>query len=82
MPESTKNLILENLAPTQAAVDRVEQRLDDMTIRIGHLETFFTHEQSRFSSIVEARLARIEKRLELADAQGSRLVRSRFASYS
>ena len=82
MPESTKNRLLEHLAPTQAAVDRVEQRLDDMTICIGHLETFFTHEQSRFSSIVEARLARIEKRLELADAQGSRLVRSRFASYS
>lgn len=68
MPESTKNLILEHLAPTRAAVDRVEQRLDDMTIRIGHLETFFTHEQSVQFDRVEATLARIEKRLELTDA--------------
>jgi hypothetical protein len=67
MPESTENLI-EHLALTRAAVDRVEQRLDDMTIRMGHLETSFAHEQSiRFDS-VEERLARIEKRLELADA--------------
>jgi hypothetical protein len=59
MPEIAENLILEHLAPMRAAVDRVEQRLDDMTIRVGHLETSFAH---------EARLARVEKRLELADA--------------
>jgi len=46
MPESTEDLILEHLAPMRAAVDRVDQRLDDMTIRIGHLETSFAHEQS------------------------------------
>jgi hypothetical protein len=46
MPKSTENLILEHLAPMRAAVDPVEQRLDDMTIRIGHLETSFAHEQS------------------------------------
>jgi hypothetical protein len=68
MPESTEDLILEHLAPMRAAVDRVDQRLDDMTIRIGHLETSFAHEQSIRFDCVEARLARIEKRLELADA--------------
>jgi hypothetical protein len=44
MPESVENLVLEHLAPTRATVDRVEQRLDDMTIRIVHLETSFAHE--------------------------------------
>jgi hypothetical protein len=68
MPESTEDLILEHLAPMRAAVDRVDQRLDDMTIRIGHLETSFAHEQSIWFDSFEARLARIEKRLELADA--------------
>jgi hypothetical protein len=68
MPKSTENLILEHLAPTRAAVDRVEQRLDDMTIRTGHLETSFAHEQSIRFDCVEERPARIEKRLELADA--------------
>jgi hypothetical protein len=29
MPESTENLVLEHLAPMRAAVDRVEQRLND-----------------------------------------------------
>jgi hypothetical protein len=46
----------------RAAVDRV------ITIRIGHLETSFAHEQSIRFDCVEERLARIEKRLELADA--------------
>jgi hypothetical protein len=58
MPESTENL----------TVDRVEQRLDEMTIRIAHLETSFAHEQSTCFDRVEARLARIEKSLQFADA--------------
>jgi hypothetical protein len=53
----------------RAAVDRIEQRrLDEMTIRIDYIETFFAHEQSAPFDRVEARLARIEKRLELAEA--------------
>jgi hypothetical protein len=35
MPRNTENLVLEPLAPMRAAVDRVEQRVDDMTIPIG-----------------------------------------------
>lgn len=51
MPECAENLILEHLAPMRAAscetaVDRVEQRLDDATTRIGYLEASFAHEQS------------------------------------
>jgi hypothetical protein len=57
MPESTENLILEHLAPMRAAVDRV------VTIRIGHLETSFAHEQSIRFDCFEERLARIEKGL-------------------
>ena len=73
MPECAENQILEHLAPMRAAscgtaVDCVEQRLDDTTIRIGHLETSCAHEQSIWFDSFEARLARIEKRLELADA--------------
>jgi hypothetical protein len=68
MPELTENLLLEYLAPMRATVDHVEQGLDDMTIRIGHLETSFAHEQSISFACVEARLARVEKRLESPDA--------------
>ena len=68
MPECAESLILEHLAPMRAAVDRVDQRLDDMTIRIGHLETSFAHEQSIWFDRAEARLARIEKSLQFADA--------------
>lgn len=51
MPECAENLILEHLAPMRAAscgtaVDCVEQRLDDTTIRIGYLEASFAREQS------------------------------------
>ena len=59
MSENTETLVLEHLAPMRAAVDRVEQQLDEMTTCIGHIETSFAHEQSiRFD-----RLARIEKGL-------------------
>ena len=60
MSENTENLVLEHLAPMRAAVDRVEQRLDDMTTCIGQLETSFAHEQSVRFDRVEARLARVE----------------------
>jgi hypothetical protein len=83
MPKNVENRILEHLWAMRAAVDRVEQQLDDKTTRIGHLETSFTHMQTSLAHVqvqpgeqsvrfdrVEARLARIEKRLELADALG------------
>ena len=55
MSENIENLVLEHLRHMRAAVDRIERRLDDLTIGV-HLETSFAHEQSiRFAS-VEARL--------------------------
>ncbi len=81
MSPNTENLVLEHLRHMRAAVDRVEQRLDDFTIRIGHLETSFAPMQNSLAHVqvqlaeqsvrfdrVEARLARIEKRLDLTDA--------------
>jgi len=51
MPECAENLILEHLAPMQVPVDRVEQRLDDTTIRIAYLEASCAHEQSVRSTV-------------------------------
>jgi hypothetical protein len=81
MPRNTENLVLECFAPMRAAVDHVEQWLDDMTTPVDCLQKSFTHthtglahthiqraEQSFRFDHVEARHARIEKRLELADA--------------
>lgn len=81
MLENTENLVLEHLAPMRAAIDRVEQRLDGLTLRAGHPKTSFAHMQTNLAHLqvllaeqsvrfdrVEARLGRIEKRLELADA--------------
>jgi hypothetical protein len=80
MSENIENLVLEHLRHMRAAVDRIERRLHDLTIGV-RLETSFAHmqtppcscpgpawEKSDCFDRVEARLARIEKRLELADA--------------
>ncbi|MGH6813586.1 MAG: hypothetical protein ACREDM_15015, partial [Methylocella sp.] len=95
MPENTENLVLERFAPMRAAVDHVEQRLDDMTTPVGCLETSITHTHNKLAHIqfqraeqslpvdhVEARLARMERRFDLADAKGPRLGWSRLVSYS
>jgi hypothetical protein len=74
MPRNNENLVLERFAPMRAAVDDVEQRLDDMTTPIGCLETSITHTHTRLAhnqiqraeqsfpvDYVEAKLARMEK---------------------
>ena len=52
MPENSENLVLERLRPMRVAVvDRIEQRLDDLTIRVGHLETSFAHMQTNLAHV-------------------------------
>jgi hypothetical protein len=36
MPENTENIVLEHLRHIRESVDRIEQRLDDLTTRVGH----------------------------------------------
>jgi hypothetical protein len=76
MPGNTENLVLEHLRYIRAAVDSTEQLLDALTPR--HIETSFAHLQASLTHVqvqqsvrfdrVGARLARSEKRLELAEA--------------
>jgi hypothetical protein len=61
MPESTENLILEHFAPMRTAVDRVEQRLDDVTIRIDTLK-HPSRMSNRFASIVSRQGSRGSKK--------------------
>lgn len=74
MAESIDNLVLEHLCHIRGSVDRSEQRLDDLTLRVGRIETNIAqiHVASAEHSVrfdrLEARVARIEKRLDLADA--------------
>jgi hypothetical protein len=39
MVADAENLVLEHLRHIRAAVDRTEQRLDDLTTRVGRIET-------------------------------------------
>ena len=74
MVETVENLILEHLRHLRASADRLDERLTDMTHRVGRLETtvaqihvVLAEHSTRFDR-VDARLSRIEKRLELAEA--------------
>ena len=74
MSENVENLVLQHLLHIRSAVGRIETRLDDLTLGVGHLETNLAHvqvqmaEQSVRLDRFDARLARIEKRLDLAEA--------------
>ena len=72
MSENAENLVLQHLLHIRSAVGRIETRLDDLTLGVG--ETNLAHvqvqmaEQSVRLDRFDARLARIEKRLDLAEA--------------
>ncbi|MCI0468353.1 MAG: hypothetical protein L0Y57_15355 [Beijerinckiaceae bacterium] len=80
VPEDTENIVLEHLRHIRPAIGHRESRLVSLTTRIGHLARSFAHLQTSLAHVqvqpaehsdrfdrVESRLARIEKRLELAD---------------
>ena len=75
----TDNLMLEHLKRFQAGQDRIERKLEDLTRRVGNLETgqaaIIQHlgglaaadaQQQVSIDDLNARLERIERRLELA----------------
>ncbi len=79
MTESTDNLVLEHLKRFQAGQDRIERKLEETNRRlsnleagqgsiiqhIGHLASADAHQQVAADSF-NARLERIERRLEIA----------------
>jgi tetrahydromethanopterin S-methyltransferase subunit G len=78
MNESTENLVLEHLRHLRAGMDRLHERLDDLTTRVGRIEVTMAQgfartevalaEHSVRFDKVERRLDRIETRLGLIDA--------------
>ena len=75
---ATENLMLEHLKRFQAGQDRIERRLEDLTRRVGNLETgqasIIQHlgglaaadaQQQLSIDGLNTRLERIERRLEL-----------------
>ncbi|WP_018915096.1 hypothetical protein [Thiomonas sp. FB-6] len=72
MGTDAENLILEHLKQFQAAQSRLDHRFDEVILRLGHLERGIAHLDEacallslRMDKLVE-RVARIERRLELA----------------
>ena len=78
MNEKTENLVLGHLRHLRAGMDRVVDRLDDLTARVGRLEVNMAQgfartevalaEHSVRFDKVEKRLDRIETRLGLIEA--------------
>ena len=79
MTEDIDNLMLEHLKRFQAGQDRIERKLDELIVRVGHLEGSvsglrrdFAHADENSASMgvrmdrINERIERIEKRLELA----------------
>lgn len=79
MTENVENLMLEHLKKFQAGQDRIERKLEELITRVGHLEGSvsglrrdFAHADENAASMgvrmdrLDARIERIEKRLELA----------------
>ncbi|HYP58065.1 MAG TPA: hypothetical protein VEQ35_07240 [Beijerinckia sp.] len=73
MSDEPMNLVLEHLGHIRAAVDRTEQRLDDLTLRVGHIERAVAEHSVQMAELngrmdrFDARLARVERRLELVE---------------
>jgi predicted RNase H-like nuclease (RuvC/YqgF family) len=80
MTENIDNLILEHLRHIRGKVDKTEQSIEDLKIRMSRLESAMLsvkrevadsfeheiHQQSTNDRIIE-RLERIERRLEIQD---------------
>lgn len=82
MPDVVTNELLYSvLQSVQAKIGRVDERIGDLTLRMGHVEegvarlhvdvgqvhVILAEQSGRFDRM-DARLARIEKRWDLADA--------------
>ncbi len=80
MTENVENLLLEHMKRFQAALDRIERKMEELIGRTGRLEVSMAgmrsdlaHGESNDAALsvrldrVSERLDRVEKRLELAD---------------
>jgi multidrug resistance efflux pump len=80
MTENVENLLLEHMKRFQAALDRIERKMEELIARVGRLEVSvaglrgdISHAEANDAALsvrldrVSARLDRVEKRLELAD---------------
>ena len=70
----TNNLVLEHLRHLRGQIDRIETKLDDAILRLGHIEhavaqhsVQFAEMNSRFDRI-ETRITRIDTRLDLVES--------------
>jgi len=75
MTENIENLMLEHLKAIRAQLDRIERDVQDLKARMGSLEVHSVATQgevvrhsARFDEF-DSRLSRVERRLELRDAQ-------------
>jgi uncharacterized coiled-coil protein SlyX len=79
MTETVENLILEHLKRFQASLDRIEHKISELTTRVANLESGQASIMQHLTNLaaadaaqqvaidrINARLDRIERRLELA----------------
>jgi predicted nucleic acid-binding Zn-ribbon protein len=62
-----ENLILDHLRPMRSAIDGLREDMREVKTRLGILENQYASMSSRLDRL-DARVERIERRLDLADA--------------
>jgi len=67
MTDEIASLILEHLRRMRTSIDRLEENMSEVKLRLGHFEAQYTTISNRMDR-VDNRLDRIEKRLDLVDA--------------
>ncbi len=73
MMAEVENLVLEHLRYMRGQLDRVEHKLEDVIARLGHLERAVADHSVQLAEIntkldrLDARVTRIEKRLDLVE---------------
>lgn len=68
MTENVENLVLERLRRMDEKLDRIENAVRENRDRLGHLERLYVSISHRVDTI-DDRLTRIERRLDLQEAQ-------------
>jgi archaellum component FlaC len=73
MMAESNNLFLAYLPLMRAQLDRIERKLEDVVVRLGYVEQSVTGHSAQLAEIhtkhdhLEARVTRIEKRLDLVE---------------
>ena len=74
MMAEVENLVLDHLRHMRGQLDRMEHKLEDVIARLGHLERAVADHSVQLAEIntkldrLDARVARIEKRLDLVES--------------